>query len=341
MTVYVNVGRLAQRNPGWKSVAVIDAALADVSKAQVIARKKPEIPPLTYSLGKVSLPPIDTSIPGLAGERERLLKIADRQIVGMRDRLDLARERQVDRETLAWKSAAQAKYNLQREQIEAEHLADLQKLLDAKQVEWVNLYLQVQALRRTVRNWSASTPPSPHLAEAKQELTAKEKQLADLETGRSAEVIALRDKRNARLKDASAEVDRSVGEQRAARMAALEKQDEQRVETERGQLMRQLESMIADVRMASLGAGGTTVAAANRSLPSTPVPAEHGTLDAARQALLNQRRQWADYIYKDTLENAASVAATRHWKLTLTPSPNVTNRTDEVGDVLSETLWRI
>ena len=338
----MNVDRLVQRNPGWKSVTAIDAALADVTRAQISARSTPDIPPLTYSLGTVSLPPLDTAIPGLGDERDRLLKIADRQIVGMRDRLDLARTRQVDRETLAWKSAALAKYYLDRELIESEYLVALQNLLDAKQVEWLNLYLQVQALRRTVRNWSLSIPPSPHLAEAKQELTSKEKQLADLETGRSADVLALRQTRDTRLQEAADERDRTVAEQRAARMAALEKQDEQRVETERAQLMRQLESMIADIRMASAAGVDTGAAsAARKSLPPTPVPSEHGTLEAARQALLNQRRQWASYIYQDTLENAAGIAAARHWKLTLTPSPEARNRTDEIGEALSETLWRI
>lgn len=336
-SAFVDMNVLMRRNPGWKSVGAFDEALARLTPAD---RRAVQNANLTYTLPALTLPAATSAAPGLAHESARLQRIAAQQVDNLSSRLAFARRLQVNREMRALRAASEARLQVQNQTIEADYLKDQEKLLGAQHLEWLNLYLQIQALRKTVKDWSLSVPPTPKLDQAKQELAEKEQAIAVIEKGRGASLVALRETRDQKIRAAREAEENGLAQREAERTAELMKRDGQQIEAERARLMRQMNSMIAQIGelTSPKGARGTTAGAAE--LPATPAAPASETLDAAKKDLALQRKRWISFLYQDTLDDITAVAAARHWRITLTPSRTAVNRTSEIADVLSATLWR-
>ena len=335
---YVNIDRLVRMNPAWKSVVFIDRASGVVtSQAKASAGRAPA--GIKYEIPAVTYPALRGSVTGIASEQARLEQIAALQVDEMSGRLATARRRQVNREAQAWQAAADARLLVARQSVESDYVSSVQGAMGATHVEWLNLYMQVNALKRIVQNWALTVPPSPKLAQARQELEVKQAALEKIESSRKSIVAELAAKRDRSLAQAEADSEREVSDKRIARQEELAVHDRVLISSEKRRLWAQLHELIADIR----GMGdvdGPQQRSPKVVLPPSPPPAGMEDLRVAKADLEIQKKRWITFLYRDTLDSAQDVAAARHWKLILTPSHTAPNRTAEVANVLSATLWR-
>ncbi len=115
------------------------------------------------------------------GEKQQLETIRYTQVARVRERRALARQRQIASLQQAWKREARAAYVQRARQAQGNYLRRIRQTLADRDVQRLNLSLQIKALQDIVTSWKVSTPPTPRLTQARAELAQKRALLAQLE----------------------------------------------------------------------------------------------------------------------------------------------------------------
>lgn len=341
---HADLEALVHRHPGWKGVQQFDQALVRLQYAATHP-----VPSLTPDTGLGTLPPVDaemapTSVPALQAEAQRLSGVQTTQIARLRTQLAQNRERQIAQERESWIKEAQLTYEKAVAAVQAAYARRVARLTSERDVQSVNLTLQIRALEKIVNGWDNSVPPTPELNQAKADLVQKRAALAALDASQSASFVAARASRDQALAQARGVRDAFVQAQTVTRESSLKAADEGQIAAFSAGLSAQRLSLLRDVqafRASSVPAAG--------NLGAQALPPEAGgrggpalaNLRAARSRLIAQRARWIAFLYDDTRAAALDVAERRRWIVSFDSAhPQGQDLTAPLGEALTKAVWK-
>lgn len=321
MRGYADLDVLVRRHPGWGGVAQYDLALSRLRNASVrLDRPNEDAQLAVLPADNAAAPPSPAVL--TRGEARQMEAVRQAQVRRVRERRALARRQRIALEKQAWQVAAEAEYVREARRAQGEYLRRVRRTLADRDVQRLNLSLQIKALQDIVTNWKASTPPTPRLAQARTDLAQKQALLAQLEGARSEALRAAYAERHAAIAQAKAVREASVQRLAQQKEAELLGQDERQTQSfaqslaQQEQALLQSQSAQAVVPVAPAGSLEAELLPANR--PAAALSAQSAAkalrqLAMAETRLRAQRARWVAFIYDDTRAAALDAAQKRHW----------------------------
>ena len=296
---------LVRSHPGWPGVALYDQMLTRLRTSAHLAQAglgRP-VPPMTLAgLSGLDLPGGSFTLPAgtLEGQRRLLAQLGQEQMARLRERRAQARAQQLRAQTRVWRSEARRAYDQAVADADVLYARDYGDAFAADSALRLNLALQIRALEKTVGHWTLSTPPTPRLDRARQDLAAKRLQLALLQSRQAGALAGLVQARAATLARAAAARVAFVADERTQTAAHLRALDEAALAAQRVLLARETAGLLAregQLVAAALPGAGTL---GPLSLPGGVPPAPAGTaLGDAEAQLETQRARWVRGLYAE------------------------------------------
>ncbi len=345
---YADLDVLVRSHPGWPGVAQYDLALTRLRNATV----RLDSPAADSALAvlpadNAAAPPSPTAL--ARGEAQQLEATRQAQVARVRERRALARQRQLAPLKAAWQREADAEYARQARRAQGAYLRRVRRTLADRDVQRLNLSLQIKALQDIVSGWKASTPPTPRLAQARKDLLQKQAQLAQLETARSQALLAAGTERSTVIAQAARVRDTYVQRLTSQKEAVLLAQDERQTEVFAQSLVRQEQALLksqavqAAVPVAPAGPLGAEALPAGHTPPALSPGSTAKSLrqlQMAQTRLLAQRARWLAFIYDDTRAAALDAAQKRHWSVTFAKTGPGMALTAPLAKILAFQGWK-
>ncbi len=345
---YADLDVLVRSHPGWPGVAQYDLALIRLRHALVRLDRPADN-------AELAVLPADNAaaLPSPAvfarGAKQQLEAVRLAQVARVRERRALARQRQLAPSREAWQREARAEYVRQARLAQGVYLRRVRATLADRDVQRLNLSLQIKALQDIVAGWKASTPPTPRLTQARKDLAQKQAQLALLETERSQALQFALVERHAMIRQAAAKRDAYVQQLTGQKEAALRMQDEQQTRVFAQSLVRQEQELLqsqsvqATAPVTPAGSLGADALPSGRNLPALSPGSTAKSLrqlQMAQTRLLAQRARWVAFIYDDTRAAALDAAQKRHWTLSFAKTGPGLALTAPLAQILALQGWK-